>query len=210
MAGFTLVEVLVALLIMAVMAGMAWQGLDGIVRSRDISQVQLEQSLRLNTVMAQWEHDLLAVQDTTDVQALAFDGATMRLTRRAEGGMQVVAWSLRTGPGVGGVWLRWAGPVVTGRAELQDQWLRSQQFMGNEPGQLRALTGLESWQVYYFRGNAWSNAQSTGDVESPAQAGSAPARQVLPQGVRLVLAFGQGSGRAGTLSRDIALGPQLQ
>ena len=32
--GFTLVEVLVALLVMAVMAGMAWQGVDGIVRSR--------------------------------------------------------------------------------------------------------------------------------------------------------------------------------
>ena len=32
--GFTLVEVLVALLIMAVMATMAWQGVDGIVRAR--------------------------------------------------------------------------------------------------------------------------------------------------------------------------------
>jgi prepilin-type N-terminal cleavage/methylation domain-containing protein len=33
--GFTLVEVLVALAVMAVIAGMAWQGIDAMVRSRD-------------------------------------------------------------------------------------------------------------------------------------------------------------------------------
>jgi general secretion pathway protein J len=52
--GFTLVEVLVALMVMALMATMAWQGVDGIVRTRDGSQRQLEQTLRLQTVIAQW------------------------------------------------------------------------------------------------------------------------------------------------------------
>ena len=66
-AGFTLVEVLVALLVMAVMAGMAGQGVDGIVRSRDASQVQLERTLRLNTVIAQWDQDLAAIQDSAVV-----------------------------------------------------------------------------------------------------------------------------------------------
>ena len=56
--GFTLVEVRVALLIMGVIAAMAWQGVDGMVRSRDISAARLEQQLRLQSVIAQWEADL--------------------------------------------------------------------------------------------------------------------------------------------------------
>ena len=92
-AGFTLVEVLVALLVMAVMAGLSWQGVDGIVRSRDASQLQLERTLRLNTVIAQWDQDLAAIQDSTVVpQALSCDGAAVRLTRRTPRGLQVVAW----------------------------------------------------------------------------------------------------------------------
>ena len=154
--GFTLVEVLVALVVLALIAGMAWRGVDSIVRTRDISQRQLEQTLRLNTVIGQWETDLGAVQDSGAVPALQFDGATLRLTRGAAGGMQVVAWSLRPDP-AGGPWLRWAGPVVTQSAALQQSWLVSQQLQGNEPGQLRALEGLGEWQLYYFQGNAWSN-----------------------------------------------------
>ena len=120
---------------------------------------------------------------------LVFDGATLRLTRRAAGGMQVVVWSLRPQGGTS-AWQRWAGPVVTGSAALQESWLRSQQFQGNEPGQLRTLEGVSQWQVYFFRGNAWSNAQSTGDVAAPAPAAAASAaapRQALPSGVRVVL-----------------------
>ena len=67
--GFTLVEVLVALLIMAVLSAMAWQGIDGIVRARDMSQAQMERTLRLNTVIAQWEQDLMAVYDKAHPKA---------------------------------------------------------------------------------------------------------------------------------------------
>jgi general secretion pathway protein J len=87
--------VLVAVVIMAIMSLLAWQGVDGIVRARDSNQVRLEQTLRLETVIAQWEQDLASLQETTAVPALTCDGQTMRLTRRTEGGMQVVAWSLR-------------------------------------------------------------------------------------------------------------------
>jgi general secretion pathway protein J len=36
-----------------------------------------------------------------------------------------------------------------------------------------------------------------------------PAKTVLPSGVRLVLTFADGGGFTGTLTRDVALGPQL-
>ena len=201
-AGFTLIEVLVAVVVMAIMSLMAWQGVDGIVRARDANQVRLEQTLRLETVVAQWEQDLASLQETDAVPALTCDGQTMRLTRRTEGGMQVVAWALRP-DSAGATWQRWAGPAVTTTTGLQEAWFRTQQFQGGEPGQLRALTGLDQWQVYFFQGNAWANCQSSADVT----AASGVQRQVLPTGVRLVLAFAPGSGLSGSLVRDTLLAP---
>jgi len=204
--GFTLVEVLVALVIMAIMSLMAWQGVDGIVRARDSNQVRLEQTLRLETVIAQWEQDLASLQETTAVPALTCDGQSVRITRRTEGGMQVVAWSLRP-DNTTAMWQRWAGPPVTTTTALQEMWLRSQQFQGGEPGQLKALIGLDQWQVYFFQGNAWANCQSTGNVTGAGAPAAAPPRQALPSGVRLVLAFAPGSGLNGSLVRDTLLAP---
>jgi general secretion pathway protein J len=199
--GFTLVEVLVALVVMAVLASMAWRGIDGIARSRSIANQRLEHTLRLNTVLAQWEHDLLAIHDRTAVPTLRFDGSTLRLVRDADGGVQVVAWALR-----GGRWMRWAGAPVIRSGDLQDQWLRSQQLQGTEPGQVEALVGATNWQVFFYRGNAWSNAQSTGDVaQAPENTASAPVREQLPSGVRLVMTLPEGA-----LVRDVLLGPQPQ
>ncbi|MBC7941517.1 MAG: prepilin-type N-terminal cleavage/methylation domain-containing protein [Chitinophagaceae bacterium] len=212
--GFTLVEVLVALVVMAIMSLMAWQGVDSIVRTRDANQVRLEQTLRLETVIAQWEQDLAQIQESTAVPALTCDGQSVRLTRAAEGGLQVVAWSLRPGD-LGSNWQRWAGPPTVTTGGLQDAWLRTQQFQGNEPDQLRALSGLEQWQVYFFQGNAWANCQSTGNVVAAVVAPAASAasaapvvalRQALPKGVRMVLSFAPGSGVNGDLTRDTLLG----
>ena len=228
--GFTLIEVMVALAVMAIMSLMAWQGVDGIVRTREANQVRLEQTLRLETVMAQWEQDLAALQESTAAPALTCDGQSVRMTRATDGGLQVVAWSLRPGT-LGQTWQRWASPPTLTTGGLQDAWLRTQQFQGNEPGQLKAVTGVDSWQVYFFQGNAWANCQSTGDVNGTVSAaaalptstgGSAPSaapivttgttlggaqRQVLPSGVRLVLAFAPGSGLAGSIVRDVRIAP---
>ena len=220
--GFTLVEVLVALMIMSILATMAWQGVDGIVRARDASERQLQQTLRLNTVVAQWEQDLSQLQETDVVPTLGFDGVSLRLTRRTEAGLQLVVWSLRprsslgaitnasrttaTSPVEGSVWLRWAGPVTINRDQLQESWLMSQQLQGNEPGQLQVLDGVAQWQIYFYRGNAWTNAQSSGD--SAPGTTFAPTRVVLPTGVRVVLELAPGQPRQGSLTRDVALGPQ--
>lgn len=220
--GFTLVEVLVALVVMATLAALAWRGVDAIVRSRDANAAQMERTLRLNTVLAQWAQDLQQLHPTDAVPAIAFDGASLRLVRDADGGVQVVVWAHR-----GNQFTRWSGPVVTRVAELQDSWLGSQQLLGNEANQLRALEGVAAVQLYFFRRNGWSNAQSSGDLartvavpppagaSAPAGAASQPppaaAREVeeLPGGVRLVLEFDGSAGWAGTLTRDVALAPQV-
>lgn len=210
-AGFTLIEVMVAMLIMAIMGVMAWQGVDGIVRARDSSNTRLERQLRLNTVVEQWEQDLLSIQDTYYVDALRFDGATLRLTRRTNNGMQVVAWTVRNN-----AWLRYAGPSVTTIGALQDSWLRTQQLLGNETGTLKVSGGVVGWQLYFFQNNAWANAQSSGDVSAasaptgaPSGPSNSPARTKLPQAVRLIMQF-DGDGLTGTLTRDVVLGPQQQ
>jgi general secretion pathway protein J len=194
--GFTLVEVLVALSIMAVLAGMAWRGVDAMARSRSASNEAVERTLRLQTAIAQWEQDLLSLHNGRSVPALRFDGATLRLTRETEGGVALVAWSLRDG-----AWWRWSSPAVTRVSELQEHWLRSQQLIGNEPGTLKVVDEAGALQVYFFRGNAWANAQSAGDTVV-GERGVAEGEQ-LPTGVRLVLDV-----RGAPLTRDIVLAPQ--
>ena len=43
--GFTLVEVLVALLVLSIMAAMAWQGVDGIVRETFLSSLEVARNV---------------------------------------------------------------------------------------------------------------------------------------------------------------------
>lgn len=195
--GFTLVEVLVALLIMSLLAVMGWRGVDSMARSRDIGQAAAERTLHLSTVVSQWEQDLQAVlQLDGAVPGLAFDGAALRLTRRSGDGVQLVVWSLREG-----VWRRWAAPTVTRVADLQQAWLLSQQLLGTESAQLQLLDGVAGWQLYFHRGGGWSNAQSTGDVAaSPSPTATAAQTQALPAGVRLVIELPEGA-----LTRDVLL-----
>lgn len=204
--GFTLIEVLVALMIMSVMAVMAWQGVDGIIRAREGSQQRLDQMLRLQSVLGQWEADLTEMIDTrTNIPPYAFDGGTLRLTRRSADGVQVVVWSLK-----GGTWMRWASKPVTRSNQLQDTWEQAQRLLGNEPGQLRALTGVTEWQLYCMRGGNKSNAQSSGCVigsgAAPAAGASAPSGGFdPPDGLTMVLGFGEGSGLSGHLTRDVRI-----
>jgi general secretion pathway protein J len=227
--GFTLVEVLVALVIMAVVAAMGWQGVSGMARAREIATAASERTLRLSAVVGQWEADLAAVYDSPQVPGLSFDGASLRIARRTDDGVQLVVWSLREG-----LWRRWPGPVSRRAGELQQAWLASQQLQGNEPGQLQLLEGVTDWQLYFWRGQGWSNAQSSGDlVERPraatpatpaASAASAPdggasapdggasapnpanantnARSQLPSGVRLQIDLPEGR-----ILRDVMLSP---
>jgi general secretion pathway protein J len=189
--GFTLIEVLVALLIMSVLAVLGWRGIDSMARSREVAQSSSERSLRLSAIAAQFEADLLAVEDTNTTPAgLAFDGASLRMTRRTDLGLQVVVWSLREG-----VWWRWAGASSTSVAGLQESWLASHQLLGNEPQQIHLLDGVSGWQIYFYVGGAWTNAQSTGKLVA--------GQQLLPQGVRLVIELPEGK-----LTRDIALRTQ--
>ena len=154
--------------------------------------------------MTQWERDLQSVQQGGGAPPLSFDGASLRLMRESPDGLQIIVWTLRADA----LW-RWASPPLTRAADVQDQWFRSLQLLGQEPGTLRVLDGVQSMQVYFYRGNGWSNAQSSADLvaaPSPPASGAAAGaavQEALPTGVRLQLAL-----PAGLLTRDVLLAGQ--
>jgi general secretion pathway protein J len=200
--GFTLVEVLVALVVMATMAAMAWRGVDALVKSREIAQQRLAQTARLQTVLAQWEVDLRAVQDShSSVAPVAFDGGNLVLTRQAAGGLQIVVWSLREGA----LW-RWESPAERSVQDLEAQRQRGLQQLAQRNPALRAFDGVAGWQFNCFWGNAWANCQSTGTA---AQANAGPVNPATagqpPSGLRISMQFADGSGLAGTLTRALEI-----
>lgn len=211
--GFTLVELLVALVLMAIMSALAWRGLDSMLRAREITQQSIERSAALQTALAQWEQDWEQIQDSGQiVPAQDVAGGRLRLTRRHAQGLQVVSWFVDQGQ-----LCRWAAPPVTGLAELRRAWERAAQPLTLASERVAVIDGVSDFQLYYFWDNAWANAQSTGgeappppkDVRPPtggdAGAQANPPAAAIPRGVRLQLQFADGSGLQGQLTRQIVV-----
>ena len=211
--GFTLVELLVAIAVLALLAIVSWRGLDGMVRAQQITRERADAVLTLQTVLAQWGADLDALQAVDHTEPMAWDGQVLRLTRRSsrqpDEGAIVVAWALRNVDGTG-QWLRWQSAPVRTQAEWSDTWARAAQW-ARSPGAAErqretALMPLASWRLYFYRGGAWANALSAGTTgsqpQSPGGLGSAAAS--IPEGVRLQLTLPEGGALAGVITRDWA------
>lgn len=200
--GFTLIELLVAISVMALLAILSWRGLDGMVRAQTQTQQRADELLTLQAGLAQWAVDLDAVVQLPQVGPIDWDGRGLRLTRRSTFGttetLLVVAWASRNVDGTL-YWLRWQSPPVSTRSELQEAWAQAAQWAQNPGEQERQrevpITPMAQWQVFYFRGNAWSNPLSSDGTGGATQA-------PVPDGVRLVLTLPPGQALAGTLTRD--------
>jgi general secretion pathway protein J len=55
--GLTLIELLVAIGVLAIIAVMAWHGLDSLTRTRESLNHELEQARSLQLTLAQWQID---------------------------------------------------------------------------------------------------------------------------------------------------------
>ena len=188
--GLTLIELLIAVALMAILSLLGWRGLDALMHTQEVTQKHTQYTANVQTSLAQWRADLNAMQSIPSVNdaGLAWNGQVLRLIRRSsaqtpdarEAGLWVVAWTLRNNASTGqGEWVRWQSQALSNTALLQQAWDMALQW--GQSGQPDAdhetvLIPLMQWQIYYLRGNAWSNPlSSTGNNSN------------LPDAVRLTL-----------------------
>ena len=171
--GFTLVELLVALVLMAVMAALSWRGFDAMQRNQTSLARHAQEVLSLQNGLAQWTADLEALEAQPGQSSMDWDGRALRLLRRgsqsAGEGLYVVAWA-QGQRAQGSVWLRWSSPPLTNRAQLLAAWSQAALWAQN-PGDAERLrevviAPMTGWQIVYFRGGAWSNPLSSADQVS--------------------------------------------
>ena len=207
--GFTLVEVMVALTIMAILAALAFRGIDALVRSKEAALAATDRTLKLNTGMSQFEYDMSQMVDSKVLpRAIMFDGATLRIARRTPDGIQLVLWTLQDRR-----WQRWASAPYIHMSELTDAWMRSQQWGAISDNAVTVLENVDDFQVYVCNpatlgtsGCSWNNVQSTqGGANQPAGVPSAPdngasgvivgntqAAATQPNGIRITLKVPEG------------------
>jgi len=212
--GFTLVELLVAIAVLALLAIVSWRGIDGMVRAQSQTSERADAVLTLQTVLDQWGADLDAVQTLEHTSPIAWDGQVLRLTRRSprprDPGVIVVAWALRSADGTD-QWLRWQSPPVATRADWNEAWQRAALWARSPDAAARrgetVLMPLADWQLFFYREGAWANALSSSatsqpaDTESPTP-GTSAAVIPLPEGVRLQLTLPEGAALSGQVTRD--------
>ncbi len=211
--GFTLIELLVAIVVMSMLALLSWRAIDGMTRTKTLTQERADGLLRLQSALGQWSADLDAVLDTGEVAPVDFNGQTLRLTRRDSTesgldspGVRVVAWALRP-TAAGGQWSRWQSVPLRQRDELARAWQRAADWGRGTPGAAAAgadsslsVIGVAQWQVFYHRGETWGNPLSS--VGTEVANGGRPAANTMPNGVRLQLSLTGGQGLSGDLLRD--------
>lgn len=219
--GFTLVELLVALFVLALLAVLSWRGLDGMMKARQQTEARADEVLALQTGLAQWTADLDAITTFPPTPGLEWNGRVLRLTRHsslaAGDGVRVVGWALRDGQ-----WRRWESNPITTRGDLDAAWADADRWAQAPSEAMRqrevAITPLANWQVFFFRENAWTNPQSTdagsalsgtaandGSVAAAVASktmAATPSAGTLPDGVRLILQIPPGQALSGQLLRD--------
>ena len=189
--GFTLIEVLVASAILALMALISWRGLDGMFKTQTALQTRSDATQNLQMGMAQWRTDLDNMLVLQGTPALEWDGRVLRITRQhsqdPKAGVQVVAWTLGNGQ-----WTRWQSEPLMQNDAWTQAWNLAQ-IWAESAGNLKANTAqevvihpLQTWQIYFHRDGAWTNALSS-DVNTNSNTNGKSSLQNLPEGLRLVL-----------------------
>ncbi len=212
--GFTLIEVMVALVVMALMAVLTWQGVDGMARASQQHRDRSDEIAAIQTALAQWRTDLDQMVDAAQTppgalanepsvaKAVDFDSRVIRITRRFSGDeRRVIAWGSRrvnTEEGSERRFMRWVSEPVRTRGQWQAAWDQAGRWGQNPSDAERereaSVFALDEWQVFYYRNNAWSNPLSAD--------GAATSANVNPEGVRLVLKLSSRQVPGGTLTVD--------
>jgi general secretion pathway protein J len=226
--GFTLIELLVAVSIMALMAVLSWRSLDGMQLATTRSTAHADAVLTAEAGLGQWVADLDAIAEPgtqgAPTPALDWDGRVMRLTRGHSAdpseGLLVVAWTKDKRGGMD-QWLRWQSAPVRTRAQWQAAWTAATTWAQSPSDTAKkdevAIAEISQWQIYFYRGDAWTNPLSSAGTPTTSPTPSttpigpatplnpaAPSASTVPDGIRLALTLSAPHPLAGTLTRDWA------
>ena len=101
--GFTLVELLIALLVMSILAGMSWRGVDLLARSAEDTKNKSEQLESISRVIERWTQDMDdtagsrimgGVRHQNNLPAMKSEGYLLLLGKSIpSGGWEIVAWA---------------------------------------------------------------------------------------------------------------------
>jgi general secretion pathway protein J len=218
--GFTLIEMLVALSLIALLALMSWRGLDAMLRVAQVTRASSVGIGGLQIGLAQWVVDLDRVVETPYVTALDWNGRVLRLVRSSPVGsaeaLLVVAWTQRRVAGVQH-WVRWRSVSVTQRSELINAWQQAaiwaqtgndmaEDKMGANDSSAVAVTPLTSWQLAYYANGQWVPSNTlvgAGGGRRALQANAVVANLTdTPEGLRLQLELPAGGPLQGRLNSD--------
>jgi general secretion pathway protein J len=167
--GFTLVELLVAISILALVAILGWRGLDGITRSRQTLTNQLEQSRGMQLAFAQMQSDLehLAGADLlVQRKNLSADTNSLTLVRTVfadneAARVQVVSYRARDGQ-----LLRRESIATRDLAQLDAMW-QAALGDGDTTAPVILQNDIAGMGVRFWQGNAWTVPSGASSVATP-------------------------------------------
>lgn len=184
--GFTLVELLVAISILAIVAVLGWRGLDGIIRSRQALTLQMEQTRGMQLAFAQMQSDgehLAKPDQLNNRQNLLTETDRLTLVRTVLNEneptrLQVVAYRI-----LDGVLVRRESNPTRDLAQLDAQW---QAALGDgDPAPSVALqAGVAGMSMRIWQGGGWRST-TTGAAQQQQQL--TPQISNAPTGLELTL-----------------------
>ena len=192
-AGFTLVELLVAISILAIVAVLGWRGLDGIVRGRIVLTEQMEATRGMQLAFAQMQSDCehLAGSDVLGRRPfLQWDADRLTLVRKVfvenePSRLQVVSYRI-----AGGQLLRRESPGTRDLVQLEQLWesISSDAPAQNSPP-VALQNGVLGMQIQAWQNNAWRKdpAQVVGNPLQQQQPLVQPGATSEPSGVQVAL-----------------------
>jgi general secretion pathway protein J len=208
--GLTLIELLVAISILAFIAVIGWSGLDSITRTRESLNHELEQARSLQLTLAQWQIDCANAVDADLLDGhtpLLIENGQFTLARRVQTEaqptvLQIVAWRLN-----GGVLSRETSQPTRDLTQLNAAWQRA--YTGGETA-VNLLSGVKSvsFRVWASDGRGWrawdpgTQAMVSHGALANTQTGTT-STQLIWRGVEMSL---QLSGRASPLTKIFLLG----